>query len=213
MSQTPAPAGSSPPAVGEAAFEKAVRDAQADLTASIEKGNLRNDPLRFPLAALAVTLGTFPELLHQMRAAAQDARQPLDAAAIDRMEQAAAQGASRASAALVKAHNRRSILTGSLSVAAAVAVALGGGYWWGRSAALTQFRLAETGFSQMMHDSPATAAGWLNLAQQNDYAQLMAVCHGERAFTDPSGRRACAAPLWLEPPRASAPPKDGAKPH
>ncbi|MGI4939595.1 MAG: hypothetical protein ACRYHQ_03320, partial [Janthinobacterium lividum] len=86
-------------------------------------------------------------------------------AALARREKAAAEGDSRASGALVRAHNRRSVRIGTLAVAAAVAGALGDDCWWGHSAAVTQIRLADTSFADVAHDSPA---GWFNLARLNE---------------------------------------------
>lgn len=202
-----APVSSANDEAGEAAFARAIASAQADIAKGVEKAGLRDDPLRYPLAAISTTLGLFPDLIKHMREAAQEAQRPLDAAAVERMEKAAAQGASRASAELVRAHNRRSVLIGSLSVAASVILALAGGYWWGRSAAITSFRISEANFAAMMHDSPQAAIGWLHLAQLNDYSEVMASCRGDNAIKETSGRKACMLPVWLDPPPAGTAPK------
>ncbi len=210
MSEAPAPASSL--VAGGDAFSAAVKAAQEDIAQGVEKAGLRNDPIRYPLAAISTVLGLFPDFLRYMHDTAEEARQPLDAAALARMEKAAAEGASRASSALVRAHNRRSVVVGSLVVVLFVAAGLGGGYWWGRSDAITRFRLSESGFAAMMHDSPAVASGWLALARMNDYDTLMGACHGSRGFMTDEGRHACLAPLWLDDEKAAPPPAKAAKP-
>lgn len=185
-------------------FETAIHDAQSDIARSVEKAGLQDDPIRYPLAALSGVVGLFPEFLREMRDVAQDGRQPLDAAALDRLEKAAAKGASRASSDLVRAHYRRSVLLGSFAVAAAVVVSVGGGYWWGRSAAISQFRIADTGFAAMVHENPTNATGWLAIASLNDYAKTMAACQDMPTV---SGRHACLAPLWRDDGNPTAPPQ------
>ncbi len=195
------------PALTSEPFETAIREAQAEIARSVDKGGLRDDPMRYPLAALSTVVGLFPDFLRSMREAAGDARQPLDAAAVDRLEKAAAKGASRASAELVQSHNRRSVLVGSLAVAAAVSAGVGGGFVWGRADATTQFRIADAGFAAVIHYNPVAGTGWLELARLNDYGALMAACHGESGFTDASGRHACMAPLWLDEAAPASAPK------
>ncbi len=208
MSEAPAPASL---VAGGDAFSAAVKAAQEDIAQGVEKAGLRNDPIRYPLAAISTVLGLFPDFLRYMHDTAEEARQPLDTAALARMEKAAAEGASRASSALVRAHNQRSVVVGSLVVALFVAAGLGGGYWWGRSDAITRFHLSEAGFANLMHDSPTVATGWLALAGRNDYDTLMATCHGASGFTTPEGRHACLAPIWLDDEKTAPPPHDHAK--
>ena len=210
MSETPAPASSL--VAGGDAFSAAVKAAQEDIAQGVEKAGLRNDPIRYPLAAISTVLGLFPDFLRYMHDTVEEARQPLDAAALARMERAVAEGASRASSALVRAHNRRSVIVGSLVVALFVGVGLGGGYWWGRSDAITRFHLSEAGFAAMMHDSPAAATGWLALARVNDYDTLMGACHGSRGFVTDEGRHACLAPLWMDDDKVAPPPAKTGKP-
>ena len=184
----------------------AVAVAQADLGRAVERAGLQDDPYRYPLAAISAAIGLFPGFLHAMRETTQDARQPVDPAVMERLEKAAAKAASRASAELVRAHNRRSLLVGVLAITAAMAASGGACFWWGRSEAMTQFHVADAGFAAMVHDNPTAATGWLNLAQLNDYGKVMAVCQGSAGFTDGSGRHACVVPLWLDDGSSSAPP-------
>lgn len=208
-----------PDVVGEA-----LREAQASLEQAVVRGNLSKDPMRFPLGALAVTLGAMHTMFtahvaqskaisHEMeRRAAEIVSIPIESASSSRLEKAAAKGASLAAGDLVRAHYKRSILTGSLAIMAVVAASACGGYGWGRSEAMTQFHVADAGFAAMVHDNPTAATGWLSLAQLNDYGKVMAVCRGSAGFTDGSGRHACVVPLWLDDGSPSAPPKASPSP-
>lgn len=199
-------------AVRDQAFSQAIETAQAEIAEGVEKGGLRNDVYRFPLAALSTVIGVFPEFLSQVRQAAHETRMPLDPAFLTRLEQAATEGAYRSSAALVRAHNRRSVVIGSVAVAVLVVGSLVGGYWWGRSDAIGRFRLAEAGFAAAMHNSPAAATGWLSLARMNDYDTMMNACRGAGGFRTAEGRHACNAPIWLDEDTATAAPEKAAKP-
>ena len=109
-------------------------------------GKLQDDPLADLVEAMAQALGVQHEihrasvlqyrqasahLEEQLRAALQEARQPLDPAALVRLEQAAVTGADRRAAQLARAHNRRTMLTAVTAVVAALlvtgAAAIGGG--------------------------------------------------------------------------------------
>lgn len=206
MSGTPVPVPEKSATTGDEAFAKAIAIAQAEIAEGVERGGLRNDAYRFPLAALSTVIGVFPDFLGQVRQAAHETRLPLDPASLTRLEQAAAEGASRASSALVRAHNRRSVILGSLAVAVLVAAGLGGGYWWGRSDAITRFQLSESGFSSIMHDNPDAANGWLTIARLNSYALVMGACRKASQIVTPDGRHACLAPLWLDDEVAPPPP-------
>lgn len=186
-------------------LDQAVTSAQCDLAASIDRASLRNDPYSHLLRAMSLTIGLFPEFLREMRDTADQGRLPLDPAALARLEQAAAEGASRAAAGLVRVQARRS----ALGIAAALVTCLvggaSGGYWWGHGAAIRQFSTAEAGFSALVHDDPSAAAGWLALVRNNDYAKVMRACAGASAFSD-KGRRACLAPVWLDDVQAAEAP-------
>lgn len=53
----------------EQAFRETVREAQHDIEQAIQKGGLRDDPFRYPLAALATILDIFPDFIQQVRQA------------------------------------------------------------------------------------------------------------------------------------------------
>ncbi len=209
MSEAPALEGDAHEA--GAAFEAAVLAAQADIQSSVEKAGLRDDPYRYPLAALSHALGLFPGFIQQVRRASEEGRSPLEAAAVARVEKAAAAGAARYGADLARAQARRTamlagaILAGSVLTTAAV---FGfGGYWWGHSAAVAQVHETEAGLIAAFEGGPDAAAGWMTLMQLNDAKAVLAACAGDRGFTDPSGRRACNAPLWVDAGKPPAPPK------
>ena len=212
MSGAPVPVPDKSAATGDETFAKAIATAQAEIAEGVERGGLRNDAYRFPLAALSTVIGVFPDFLGQVRQAAHETRLPLDPASLTRLEQAAAEGASRASSALVRAHNRRSVIIGSLAVAVLVAAGLGGGYWWGRSDTITRFQLSESGFSAIMHDNPDAATGWLTIARLNSYALVMGACRKASQIVTPDGRHACLAPLWLDDEKAPPPPAKAGTP-
>ena len=205
-----------------------VQKARAQLAQAIQLGGLKNDPLAPVLQAISTSLDVQQQLhgaaarthrdavtgLRQaVTEAIEGARQPVDADSLARIEKAAGKGADRHVAALVRAHNRRSVIIGSVVVATFVLGAGTGCYWWGRRDGISQFQVAEAGFSAMVDNDPSSATGWVNIVRLNDYQQLMVACHGKQGFVDQSGRRACMAALWLEPQKpATEPAAKEAKP-
>jgi hypothetical protein len=184
-------------------FGRVIAAAQADIATSIERAGLRDDPYRYPLAALSVVLGLFPEFVEQLRNAA---RQPLDAAALDRLVKAAATGAEKKAAALARAHNRKTLALAAAVLAGVALACCGGGYWIGRHAAVVSVRLTEAGVGEAFRD-PANAAQWLALMRANDIRRAVGDCEADRLWRDPSGRRACALHVWLDPPARTVPAK------
>ena len=209
MSGTPPPGTAGLQDGGLDAFDRTIRDAQAEIAAGIDRAGLRNDPYRYPLAALSTALGIFPAFLRHLRSAAERDRLPLNADDLARLETAAA-GAARHVQDLARAQLRRTAFASGAILAAATisAAALAGvsGYRWGRSATIRQMRDTEAGLAAAFRDGPDAASQWLRLMRLNDLPRMMAACTGDRAFTDPSGRRACLAPIWLEEEKAAAPP-------
>ena len=80
--------------------------------------------------------------------------------------------------------------------------ALGGGYWWGRSAARADIRQTEAGLQAAFSRGPEAAKDWLALMIWNDPRKALAQCQGP-AVSVQDGRRVCMVPLWVEPPPAS----------
>ena len=190
---------------------EAVRHAQAELERAVREGGLTKDPLRLPLGALAVTLGAQLKLhranvvaLQAVTSSFEAPRPPIDQAAVNRIEMAAANGAARRVDLLSRAHFWRTAMLGAAAMAS-IAVAAGfGGYIAGRSKQVALTRDTEAGVSAAFRDSPASAAMWLNLMRSNDPAQALAECKG-KAGTVIDGRRACSVPMWLDPPRTVVP--------
>ena len=137
--------------------------------------------------------------------AIREAREPIDPDSIKRIEAAAGAGMNKHAAALVKAHNRRTVLLTAGALVGALVAGCAGGWWWGHRDAINRFQISEAGFAAMMHDSPAAATGWLNLARLNDYALVMGACHGSNEIRTPDGRHACSAPIWLDDDTAAPP--------
>jgi hypothetical protein len=197
---------------GAVPFEDAVAEAQADIASSLERAGLRDDPYRYPLAALSTALSLFPEFLRQMDATAARARTPLDAAALERLEKAAAHGAARYAGDLARTQLRRTALISGCILAGCVLIASAltgmACYRWGKATAIAGIHETEGGLEAAFRNGPDAASGWVRLMRLNDLPRVLAVCTGGRAFTDPAtGRRACLAPLWLDDEQAAAPPR------
>lgn len=177
-------------------IEARAQAAQAELKVSIDKAGLRDDPFRHPLQALSSVMGLFPDLVREMAAAVEHARQPIDSASVQRLETAAASGAARRAAELARSHTWRTlvIVAGML---VGVSLASGGfGYWAGRHSQLaTKAGLEAAAF----RDGPAAADGWLNFMRDNDWNAVWAACTASTVAAD-GGRKGCGIGLWLQPP-------------
>ena len=200
---------------------EAVRHAQAELERAVREGNLAKDPMRFPLGALAVTLGAQHQLhvanirqtrfvitgLEQLVAAIKEPQQVLDPAALVRLEKAAATGADRRTAALARAHTLRTVLIAAGVLVGSIVAAGVVGYWWGSASMAASVHETEGGLAEAFRDGPAAAAGWLDLMRNNDLPNALATCKGNMAFTDQLGAPSCLIPLRTAPPRPEAPAK------
>ncbi len=222
--------GAKAPAVAnddEDRLSREVQQARTQLAQAIQTAGLKNDPLSKVLEAISTSMGVQHQLhvananmrrdlgarfREDLTAAVREAREPIDPDSIRRIEAAAGAGVNKHAAALVKAHNRRTVLLTAGALVGALVAGCAGGWWWGHSSAIARFRLSEAGFAAMMHDSPVAATGWLNLARLNDYALVMGACHGADGTVTPDGRHACAAPLWLDDEKATPPPVKSDKP-
>jgi hypothetical protein len=197
-----------------------VSAAQQRMRRAILIGKLQDDPLADLVEAMAQALGVQHEihrtsvlqyrqasahLEQQLRAALREARQPLDPAALVRLEQAAATGADWRAAQLARAHNRRTVLTALVTVVAALLVTGAGSYWWGHSAQTATIASTEAGVSAAFRDGPAAAASWLTLMRANDGNIVQGACAASAVKTA-DGRRACAVGLWIDLP-ANPPPR------
>lgn len=187
-----------------------VTAAQQRMARAVLVGKLQNDPLADVVEAMAQALGVQHEihragvrrqveasvqLEQQLRAAVEDARQPIDPAALIRLEEAAATGADRRAAELARSRNWRTVLI-AIAILAGTGIATGlGGYWMGRDArASTETALTEAAF----RSGPAAAELWLRLMQANDGAAVVKTC-GETTTRPDGSHRACGLGLWLDP--------------
>jgi hypothetical protein len=168
-------------------FDEAIQDARADIANGIDQGGLRDDPLRYPLAALSTVVGLFPAFLEEIqgvrapwsederRTAIADAVMRMDARLIHRMAQ----------------FNRWAIVATAVLGMAITGGAWSGGYWWGYRAA--DNRLAPVPAAVGMALTGREAEAWLTLIQNNDIGQVRRSCAAQ------NGREACAFTLWTEP--------------
>ncbi len=202
-------------------LSREVQQARTQLAQAIQIAGLKNDPLSKVLEAISASMGVQHQLhvananmrrdlgtrfREDLTAAVREAREPIDPDSIKRIEAAVGAGVNKHAAALVRAHNRRTVLLTASALVGALVAGCAGGWWWGHSDAIARFRFSEAGFAAMMHDSPAAATGWLALAGRNDYDTLMGACHGSSGFKAPDGRHACLAPIWLDDEVAAASP-------
>ena len=192
------------------AFEAQVRTAQADLQHGIDRAGLRDDPFRHPMQALSGVMGLFPGLLRQLTGAIDQARQPIDPAAVERaverLEKAAVRGTDQRAAELARSRNRRTLLTYGGVLLAAVLVSGGVGFAWGQASANTAVHQTEQQLTLAFRDGPSAAATWANLMRSNDANLMLATCTG-LALKTIEGRRACNMPIWLDPPNPAVPPR------
>lgn len=204
-----------------------VVQARGQIAHAIQVAGLKNDPLSKVLEAISASMDVQHQLhvananmrrdlgvrfREDLTEALREARQPVDADSLKRIEVAAGAGVDRHTAALVRSHNRRTMLMAGAALVVTLGVGAVGGASWGWHQAIGNFRMAETGFAAIMHDSPATANGWLDLVRLNSFDTLMKACRGTSGFTTAEGRHACNAPIWLDEEKAPATPERATKP-
>jgi hypothetical protein len=200
-----APSGSAPFEDAGDALERQVREAQAEMARGVERAGLLRDPYRHLMAAQSATLDVFPAVLRTLRAALEQARQPVDPASVEKLARAAATGAEHNAAKLARTHALRTVLVAAGVMAGAVLVAGVGGYAWGYRRASNQLHAVEAGVQQAaLQRGPRGALAWLGLMNANDPTQALAGCSGDTVKVI-GGRRACEVPLWLDPPKSGAP--------
>jgi hypothetical protein len=192
-----------------------VTAAQQRMARAVLIGKLQGDPLADLVEALSQALGVQHEihragvrqrheasshLEQQLHAAIEAARQPVDPAALVRLEEAAATGADRRVVKLVRAHNWRTVvIAAAVLVGGITAGAVGGVLIDRRFQLATEAAITTEAFS----DGPTAAAAWLNLMRSNDIIPTLATCTGKTVVAD--GRRACGVAIWLDPPPNPAP--------
>src|SRR5206468_1473945 len=166
-----------------------VAAAQAELQSSIDRAGLRDDPFRHPLQALSSVVGLFPEVVEELTASVDRARDPIGPAEIDRLGAAAAAGAE-----LARTHSRRTALAyGGVLIGAVIAAATVGAFW-GKASAKVAVHETERGLTTAFQDGPAAASTWLNFMQANDGNLVREACV-KSTFKTADGRRACTVGL------------------
>ncbi len=136
------------------------------------------------------------------------ARQPVDPAAVERavewLEQAAVRGADRRAAELARSRSYRVFAIYGGVLLAGVLAALGAGFAWGQASANAAVHQTEAQLATAFRDAPGAAAIWANLIRSNDAGLMVATCTG-LAMKTIEGRRACNMPVWLDPPNLAVP--------
>ena len=191
-------------------FAAKVQAAQAELQHGIDRAGLRDDPFRHPLQALSGVIGLFPELVGQLTGAVDQARQPIDPAAVERaverLEQAAVHGADQRAAELARSRSYRALGICGGVFRAGVLAAFGGGFAWGQASANAAVHQTEQQLALAFKKGPGAAATWAARMRSNDAGQMLATCTGLAVKTI-EGRKACNMPVWLDPASPAVPPR------
>jgi hypothetical protein len=172
----------------------AIGRARADLRHAVSKAELENDPLGPVLDAFGASLGAMGEILDHAEAT----RQPLDAKARADMMRQLVQACRADFVRQAAGQSRRLAVLSGLAAAVLLLGAVGGGYLWGRAAEVAEVRGAAGVIRLALSDGSASARAWADAITRNDLIGLLARCEGRAVWADNAGRRACAAPLWLD---------------
>ncbi|UFN49146.1 hypothetical protein LPC08_00405 [Roseomonas sp. OT10] len=180
----------------------AISRARLDLEQATVKAGLEGDPLAPVLEAFSTSLGALGEVLEQVEAT----RQPLDAKARAELARQLVQACRADVVRLAGVQSRRLAVLSGLGAAVLLLGALGGGYRWGRATEAAEVRAASGVIRAALSDGSASATAWAEAIRRNDLVGLLARCEGRAVWTETSGRRACAVPLWLDDAPATAAP-------
>ncbi|BAK85271.1 hypothetical protein K6L44_01370 [Gluconacetobacter entanii] len=202
-------------------FEGAIASARQDLQLAIAKAHLTDDPLGVALHAMSETLGAQAALYKATFNKYRDISADLDRARSDAVEagrlelegqkagivQELAPQLLKLTASQVKVQERtvklKTLLMagGIAGVLAITAACVGYGTGWknGRTNGLYDKGAL---FAALQEHGPGAETALIELVRNNDIPAVLSACRAH-AF-DQGGRQACAAPLWLEPPRPPA---------
>ncbi|MBB5696016.1 hypothetical protein [Muricoccus pecuniae] len=183
-----------------------MRQARADLEAAAETARVERDPLAPVLAGLSSSLGAMVALQARMEAS----REPLDAKARAEMTRQLVQACRADFVRLAAGQSRRLAVVSGVGAAVLLLATLGGGYLWGRSKEAAEVRAASGVIRAALSEGSTSAQAWADAIRRNDLVGLLARCEGRSVWADPTGRRACAVPLWLDeapPPVAPTGPR------
>ena len=181
MSGDLSPAAWPAPAEGEnKPFIEAVREARADIAAGIDRGGLRHDPLRHPLAALSTVLGLLPGFLDEI----QRVRAPWTE---DERRAAVVDAVARMDARL--AHRMIQFNRWAIAIALLLGMAIAGGagagcYWWGYRAAEGQLVDVPAAIGVTLTGRDRGTA-WRDLMRDNDIARVNRTCAPQAAHATP----------------------------
>ena len=182
-----------------AATEATIREAQAELERAVVKAGLTNDPIRYLLEATSGALGAFLVGIEAMR-------RPMDTELRATLTAAHSDAMRREGKRLVASNIRRDAFLAGLGVVVLVVATGAGCYAWGRSAEATRSREVGGALAASLRDGSASGQRWLDLMHGNDILAALKRCEGNAVTRDAAGRRACAVPLWIDAPSASATP-------
>lgn len=191
------------PAGGDAA--SATRRARGELDAAVIKAGLEDDPLRHVLGALSSSLGA----LEGVQASIEAMRRPMDTELRTALLEAHGDAMRREAKRLVQSQLRRNLLfagVAGLAVSGLIAAAGAGGYAWGRSTEAARSREVGGALAASLRDGSASGQRWMDLMHGNDILAALQRCDGNSVAKDAAGRRACAVPLWIDPPNTSGAP-------
>ena len=168
-----------------------------------------------PDSPLQLALLTVVQAADEAREAVQGARGLTPEGEADLVQRVAdAAGAvTRDNGRIVARELRTRTILGTAGAIVAALVLIGvSAYYAGWSAGRANMQAASDGVLQVASQAgPDATAAWLTLMRSNDPALALAACQGTAGKVI-DGRRACAVPLWLEPPpapRVGSPPVAG----
>jgi hypothetical protein len=173
--------------------------ALTELDRSVLEARIHDDPLRLPLSALASFLraqrGLYADSIVTMQRSIETARQPVRD---DHLRRAVVQGISSHASGAVRTMGWRNVLLAASILVASIVAGAGGGYWFG-------YRLGLTETAPLAGLAPAEASAWSQLMHNNSAVNAIDVCENGKVAKTPDGRRACALPMWLDPPARTVP--------
>jgi hypothetical protein len=168
-----------------------ITEARSEMERLMQMGELQNDPLRHPIAALSVHLDALHKLFVDgtltLASQIEAAKRPVSEEDIRRLTQAAASGASQHAMYLARAANWRTLLIALLAVVAFGLLCVGGTWLFARSS----LTAAVAGIERQL--TGPEAEQWLVLMQNNDLLASNKTCGSE------DGRTACSIVLWTGP--------------
>jgi hypothetical protein len=174
--------------------------ALTELDRSVLEARIHDDPLRLPLSALASFLraqrGLYADSVVTMQRSIEAARQPVR----DEDLRRAGPGHQRPRCQRCPDHGLAQCADRRSHPGRGARGRGRGGYWFG-------CRLGMTETAPLAGMAPAEASAWSQLMHSNSaVVNAIDICKNQVAKA-PDGRRACALPMWLDPPAPTVPAK------